>query len=392
MDYKVCSYAAVVLAFGAFAQSPQQRIASHSRQAQEYLKANRPDLAAREFSAILEIDPNNADARGNLGVLLFFQGGFTKAVPQLREALKLHPGLPKIQALLGMSEKRIGQSASAQADLEKAFPQLQEEKLRIEAGLELIEIYYGAGDLDKAAGIASALRQLKPADPDILYTAHRIYSELADECMLSVAMAAPESARMHQLAGDEMARQGNAEAAIAHYRQALKIDPRIAGLHFRLAEMLNAPSGTASRDEAEKEYKAALADDPFDEKSECRLGEIAFGRSDLKNALAHYSRALELQPNDADANLGIAKTLLSMNQPQQARAPLEHAAQLEPFNAITHYRLSIVYRDLGRPAEARRELAEYQRLKQMKAKLENVYREMRLQPSKPERPDADAPN
>ena len=72
----------------------------------------------------------------------------------------LRPTLWKIQALLGMAEKRTGSSKSALADLEKAFPKLKEEKIQIDAGMELIEIYSGAGDLDKAAATVSASSQL----------------------------------------------------------------------------------------------------------------------------------------------------------------------------------------------------------------------------------------
>src|SRR5580704_2159923 len=122
----------------------QQQIESHSRSAQEYLKNNQPDRAAQEFAAIVALDPENIDARGNLGVLLYFQGDYPKAAPHLRAVLKLRPGLPKIQALLGMCEKRMGQIAAAQQNLEKSFPQLQEEKLRVEVGLELIEIDYSS--------------------------------------------------------------------------------------------------------------------------------------------------------------------------------------------------------------------------------------------------------
>src|SRR6202795_1545542 len=82
--------------------SRQQEIESHSRKAAEYLKQNRPDLAAPEFRAIVALDPNNVDARGNLGVVMFFQGDYTSAIPQLRAALKLRPALSKIQALLGI--------------------------------------------------------------------------------------------------------------------------------------------------------------------------------------------------------------------------------------------------------------------------------------------------
>lgn len=378
-------------AIPAFSQPPsrQQQIEAHSRQAQEYLRKNQPDLAAGEFSAILALDPNNVDARGNLGVTLFFAGDYPKAAPQLRAAVKLRPNLWKIQALLGMSEKRIGQTAAAESDLEKSFPQLQEEKLRIQAGMELIEIYYGGGNLDKAAGIVGVLRQLAPEDTDILYTAHRIYSDLAGETMLSVAMLAPKSARMHQMMGQEMARQGNNEGAILHYREAVKLDPQLPGLRFELAEALNLSSSASDQEEVEKQYRAALADNPFDEKAECRLGDIALRGSDLPAALVHYQRAVELQPNDAEACLGMGKVLTQMHRPAEAEPYLKRSAQLEPFTAATHYRLSLVYRAAGRTAEAQKELAEFQRLKDMKEKLKQVYEEMRLQPVKQERPETE---
>src|ERR1700692_233750 len=162
----------------------QQQIEAHNRQAAEYLKQNRPDLAVPEFKAIVAFDPNNVDARGNLGVVLFFQGDYTSAIPQLRAALKLRPSLSKIPALLGLAEKRTGDVASGRRDLEKSFPKVQEEKVRIETGMELIEVYSGTGDPDKAAAIVSDLRKLEPTNEAILYAAYRIYSDLAAESIL----------------------------------------------------------------------------------------------------------------------------------------------------------------------------------------------------------------
>jgi tetratricopeptide (TPR) repeat protein len=197
-----------------------REIGAHERKAQEFLGAKRPDLAAREYEAIIALDARNADAQGNLGVLLFFNADYAKAAPHLRAALNEKPALWKIQALLGMSEKRVGQPAAAETDLEASFPKLDEEKLRRQVGLELIELYAATGDLDKAAGVVGTLRRLLPTDGEILYAARRIYGDLADDATLRLATLAPGSARMHQLMAHEMMRQGYRDAAIEQYHEA----------------------------------------------------------------------------------------------------------------------------------------------------------------------------
>ena len=255
-------------------------------------------------------------------------------------------------------------SARARDDLEKAFPNVQEEKIRIETGMELIEIDSGTGDLDKAAAIVSDLRKLEPTNEALLYTAYRIYSDLADESLLSLSVVDPNSARMQQAMAHELAKRGNTAEAIEHYRAALKIDPKLPGLHFELADMLRTLSTAEGREEAEKEYKAALEANPFDEQSECRLGDIAFQRADFKEAFERYTRAVKLQPGDPEANIGLAKVLMAMDQPQKAEPLLQHAIQLDPTSAVAHFRLGTVYRQEGRTAEAKHELEEYQKYKQ----------------------------
>jgi tetratricopeptide (TPR) repeat protein len=378
--------------FSQSAPSTQQQITAHSLKAQEYLKENKPELAVPEFKALVALEPNNVDARGNLGVLLFFQGAYADAIPQLRAALKLQPALWKIQALLGMAEKRTGDVASALGDLEKAFPKLTEQKIRVETGMELIEIYSKSGDLEKAAVTVGVLRELEPTNVEVIYAAYRVYSDLADETKLSLSVVGPKSAQVHQMMAHELAREGKTDEAIANYRAALAINPALPGLHFELAEMLNNPAVKDGAEEAEREYKAALEVNPLDEKSECRLGDIAALRGDQKEAFERYSRALQLQPDDADANIGLAKVLMSMNQPEKAEALLKHAIALDPTSAQAHFRLSTIYRQTGRPEDAKQELAEYQKYKDMKEKLREMYRAMRLDPGKQEPEDTDAHN
>lgn len=369
----------------------QQQIEAHLKQARTYLGENRPDLAIPEFKAIIALDPKNADALGNLGVILFFQGEYGDAIPDLRAALKLQPSLWKIQALLGMAEKRIGDRRAAAADLEQAFPHLTEAKIRVQAGMELVDLYSASGDLPKAVPIIAALRDADPANVELIYTAYRVYSDLLDESRLSLIVAGPNSARVHQMMAHELARQGHTDEAIANYREALKIDPNASGLNFELAEMLNSSGAQGSREEAEKEYQAALVVNPQDQKAESRLGDLAALRGDEKAAAEHYQRALKFEPNDSEALLGLSKMLMTLNEPEKAVPVLEHAIKLDPTNAVAHFRLSTLYRKMGRADDADRELAEYQKYKAMKEKLRETYREMRLEPGKKE-PEDDARN
>ena len=369
--------------------STQQQAASHAQKAAEYLREKRPDLAAPEFKAIVDLEPDNVDARANLGVLLFFEGKYAEAVPQLREALKLNADLPKIQALLGIAEKRTGDMKAAQKDLEEAFPKVRDEKIRMQTGMELVEADSAMGDLGKAAEIVNALRELEPTDEAILYTSYRVYSDLAAQSLLSLSLVAPNSARMHQAMAHELAMQGKNAAAIENYRKALALDPNLPGLHFELAEMLNLSTSPADRAEAESQYKQALAVNPFDEQSECRLGDIAARNDDLKEADARYTRAVQLRPSDPDASLGLAKVLMAMGQPQKAQPLLERAIQLDPTSAVAHFRLSTVYRETGRVADAKHELAEYEKYQAMKEKLENLYQAMRLAPAGQEQGERD---
>jgi Tfp pilus assembly protein PilF len=362
---------------------PQQQSVAHLREAHRLLTENKPDAAIPEFRSALALDPSNIDARGNLGVLLFFQQNYRDAIPELRAALSAKPDLWKIQALLGMGERRTGDTGAARADLEKSFPELRDKKVCIEAGLELIELYSTTEDLDKASAVISTLRSLDPENQEVLYAAYRIHSDLAREAILSLSLLAPKSALMYQVMAHEAARRGDTPAAIREYREALKINPKLPGLHFELAEMLHSLPTTAEISaQARSEYEAALAQNPFDEKADLRLARMAEDDNDQKKAYDLYSRAVELQPEDPEASYELGKTLAAMDQPEKAEKLLEHAVQIDPTNTVIHFRLSTVYQRLGRTADAKHEVEEYRKYKELKDQLRDTYHELHLDPNK----------
>lgn len=354
--------------------------AEYNHKAEVYLQEKRPDLAIPQLRDAVRLDPDNLDAEANLGVLLYFHGDYAGAVHSLRKALEIHPNIPKLQALLGMSEERNGQIEVAIKDLELSFPLIQNRNIRIEAGLSLVHLYEVNRELAKAADIVRQLQELEPTDPQLTYVAYRLYSDLAGESLLRLSLVAPNSAQMHAAIAHVDALQNLNDAAIAEYRKALAIDPNLPGADYELATLLSSANDVKQQAEAATIYKDALKVNPYDEPSVIALGNMALQNGDFKQAKSYFDRALEIDPSSAEANFGLAKALIGLSQPKQALPFLEKAVQLNPTNASAHYRLAALYRQDGRDQDARKQLEMFQSLRKLKDELAAVYKKMRERP------------
>jgi tetratricopeptide (TPR) repeat protein len=301
-------------AAGQTAALKKQQASQHMRAAQQYLQQQRPELAIPELQKVVALEPQNVDARGNLGVLLFFRGDYAGAVPELRVAVKLKSGLWKLQGLLGLAEAHTGEAQASRSDLETALPHLTEQKFKTEVGNALMDSYTSMGETEKAATLASDLLADDPTNTALLYSSYRLYSDLTDKALLTMALSDPDGALMHEMMARELARHGDEAQAIVNLREALKINPHLPGAHFDLGELLYNSSNDALKAQAEPEFQAALADNPADEKAHLMLGEIAAKRGDTKTAFSEYSRAVALQQHDSDALVELGKALMSMYQ------------------------------------------------------------------------------
>jgi tetratricopeptide (TPR) repeat protein len=362
-----------------FAQQAAVSAQEHARRASEYLKANQPAKAIPEFAAIVAAQPNNLDAQANLGVLLYFQGNCSDAQEHLRKAVQLSPSQSKIQALLGLCEHHLSQFDAARIDLSAAMGGLPDPKFRKEVGLTLVEIETAQQDLTAAAATIATLRNQDPADPEILYAAYRIHSDLAGEALLSLSLAAPQSGQMQQAIGHELERIRDLSGAVAAFRKAIEADPNLPGIHFELAEALHGSDNQSDRLQAEKEYAKALEKNPRELQAAVRLGDLQIDRGDLDSAAKLYQRVLTQQPNNADAAMGLARIYTERDESEKALPLLQQVLAADPTNILAHFRLSAVYRKLHRPEDSKRELAEYQKYKAIKDGMRQVYSTMRIQ-------------
>ncbi len=350
----------------------------HVAKANAALKAGQPDKAIPELEAVVRAEPANAEAQGNLGVLLYFGKQFAPAAEHLRAALAQQPGLSKIRGLLGMSEVALGQPEAALNDLKTALPQLQEPGFTRQVGLTVVELQTSAGDLPAAANTAQMLRTRQPTDPEILYACYRTATDLAGESLLSLSLTAPQSALMQQAIAHELLRVRDFPGAIAGFRRAIAIDPNLPGTHLELAEALRNSPVPAEREEAAKEYRAALERNSGDVLAQVRLADLLSEKGAWPEARKLYESALTANPQGEDAAVGLARVESETANDQAAVALLERVVKEDPSNILAHFRLSAEYRKLKRPEDARRELADYTKLKQVKDKLQQVYSTMKL--------------
>ncbi|MGO9270521.1 MAG: tetratricopeptide repeat protein [Terriglobia bacterium] len=65
----------------------------HYEKAQAALHSNQSAVAEREFREILRLDPKNASAHANLGVIAYSEKDYTRASQEFRAALNLQPNL-----------------------------------------------------------------------------------------------------------------------------------------------------------------------------------------------------------------------------------------------------------------------------------------------------------
>lgn len=355
-----------------------KRVAQLNGQVQEHLRANQPRLAILDLREIVRIEPNNLNAHGNLGVLLYFQREYQSSVSELRTADKLQPGKWKIEALLGLAEEQIGDSSAGRQDMERAFLKIEDEKVLSEVGLTLANNYLRTGEMEKAASTLSALLDRQPTNKVALYQAYRVYADLADRSLLTLAMVAPDSAEVHLSMGRELARHQDDDGAIANYRKADEINSNLPGLHLELGRLLYNSSDAKIRVQAVEELKKAIATNPRDEQAYLLLGLAEQKAGDSAAARADLAKAVELAPNDSDACTELAKELITTGDTKTATELLERAVASDATNYVAHYRLAGLYRREGRKEEAAKEAESYQKYKRMSDSLQKIFERMRL--------------
>ena len=303
----------------------------HYKRAETALKTGHPDSAAAEFKEILKLDPSNAQASANLGVIAYKQGDFMSAKQFFVDALKDDPSLWDAKAFLGLTQVRLGEASEGIPLLRESFIHVLNPSVKIDAGVALIRYHQEKNTLGEVFDVIHELEQANPDNQEVLYVAYRAYSALASQALASLSQEAPDSGRVHQILGEAAMTQDDFTGAITQFRKAIESDPKIPGIHYELGRaILTSSQDAAARQEAQQQFETELRSDPADFNSEYELGEVYRLGSNLQVAQQHFQRALQLRPDFADAQVGLGNVFVDEGKPEEAILHFSEPFDLRP--------------------------------------------------------------
>jgi tetratricopeptide (TPR) repeat protein len=357
---------ALALAVSAACAQDTSLAERYADEGQAALAAGRYEDAERAFEKLRQLEPGMAEVHANLGLIYFEERKFDKAVPALRQALKLKPTLTKSGSLLAMSLSELGRYSDAEPGLEKCLHHSSDTEIKRMCGLELQRVYSGLKRDSKAVEVAMELNRLYPDDPEILYQAGKVYGNFAFLTMEKLAQVAPTSVWRHLAAAEAHESQGSYSQAIQEYQEVLRLQPDRPAVHYRIGRSLMGRFWQRQSQEdiaaAEKEFEEELRLHPDNANAAYELGEMRRKSKQNEEAQKYFEQAIQHYPDFSEAQLGLAAVLLERNQPDKALPHAQRAVAVDPGNEVCWYRLAKIQRSLGNIPEQEKALAEYRRL------------------------------
>jgi tetratricopeptide (TPR) repeat protein len=364
------------------------------------------DDARTQLDAAVSQSPDRAEAHRIRGMVNLADGGTTRAVTELRTAVRLSPGdertrialanalleselldeaeqalndtiraLPssgRAHYLLGLTHQRQGKRAEAIRELQAALaykPLLGANTIHRMIGT----LQQDEQDLESAAASFASRVDLVPNDHEAHRDLGRVYYTLGDDAKARAefeiaVLVEPRDVDALTALGQVHLREGRLVEAVDVSRRALEIDPG-----HREARYVHATSlirlGNVDEGNAEMQVFQRLQTEDSEARARTfelgrlrREASVASAAGDHGTAVTLLQRALVLDPRAPTSHLDLGVALLDAGQVATAIDRLNTAAALNaPLDVHRH--LARAYAALGQKDASAREQATYERLR-----------------------------
>ena len=264
---------------------------------------NQFEKARPMANKLLSLRPHDSEVLYLSGILENADGNPEQARVHLQESVALDPNNNDARYNLGVVDVQLHQWNDAVVNLQKA----------IELGIPVPEVHFE---------LAKALRGL--GQTDHAAQEMKIYQ---DQKKAHDASLAAESAIA--LADKDMS-SGKTDEALAKYREALESEPNVAIYRYKLSMALR-KSGDSDGERVQLEQAVKL--DPKLAAAQNELGYLLARSGDANGAVEHFRLAVQSAPAWPDAWVNLAAGLASIAHFAEAKQAVAKALNLDPQNA-----------------------------------------------------------
>ena len=249
------------------------------------------------FDLALQANPSSAEAHYNLGLVLTELGQYTNAAAQMRSALQVAPRFAKAENGLGFALAQLGQSAEATAHLRRA---LDLDPDSVDARNNLGKILLGLGQPSEAEAHFRRVLQLHPTDFDALENlgVALLQQQRLDDAATEFREAArrkPDDPEPHKNLADILATQHKLPEAQQERALAASSAERLGETHFRIATALQ---NDGDPDGAIKHFRKSITFRPNAAETYLALGKVLAEQSRFAEAIAALRQGTAAVPND----------------------------------------------------------------------------------------------
>jgi Flp pilus assembly protein TadD len=183
----------------------------------------------------------------------------------------------------------------------------------------------------------------------------------------------PGYAECYNNLGVALDKKGQLTEAVHDYQTALRLKPELAGVRGILgADLVK----LGDNDEAIHQLREALRTDPGNANAHNDLGNALDAEGQTDQAIAEYQAAIRLQPTNAPAHSDLGAAYGQKGLVDDAIAQLREAARLNGADPLTFYNLGMALYQKGQTNEAVTELTQALRMKPDWAAAQSALKQM----------------
>ncbi|HET7218452.1 MAG TPA: tetratricopeptide repeat protein [Vicinamibacterales bacterium] len=316
--------------------------------------------AIDSYTAALEILPDRADARSNLGAAYVRLGQYDDAIKQYELALKSDPASTAIRLNLALAYYKSARPNQAIPQLKRVVSSDPEAK---GAYLLLADCYLQTGQAKEAASLLRPREQMFGNDLSFAYLLGTALVQM-DETVegqkyVDRVFGAGESAEAHLLMGTAFLARQDYPAARTELERAVKLNPKLPTAHSLYGRALFA---LGDQEAAERAFRKELELNVNDFEANLQLGNMRKSAQKFAEAETYLERATTIRPDDIAGRRLLANLRLQTGKTEDAVTILEGIVKDNPNLVDVHVQLATAYNRLKRKEDADRERAIIDRL------------------------------